>query len=95
MMQEDRSGARGRYFPNRQVWPTKAPTAAPAISGSARRMRRYRARKKKGVRCFQMRVTDEALDIFVRRGFLSAAKRDDPEAIQAAFYALCNAALSR
>ena len=92
-MQDDRSAAGGRYFPKHQGWRTKPPTAAPVLSGSARRMRRYRARKKKGVRCFQMRVADEALDIFVRRGFLRAASRNDPAAIEAAFYALCNVGL--
>jgi hypothetical protein len=57
-------------------------------------MRRHRARKKQGVRCFQMRVSNETLDVFVRRGFLSSARREDPDAIEAAFYALCNVGLA-
>ena len=64
-----------------------------AISPAAQRMRRYRKRKKQGVRCFRMRVSNETLDVFVRRGVLSAASRNDPAAIEAAFYALCNLGL--
>jgi hypothetical protein len=68
-------------------------TAPAAISATAQRMRRYRKRKKQGVRCFRMRVSNETLDVFVRRGVLSAASRNDPAAIEAAFYALCNLGL--
>jgi hypothetical protein len=57
-------------------------------------MRRYRARKKQGVRCFQMRVSNDTLDVFVHRGYLSPARRQDPDAIEAAFYALCNVGLA-
>ncbi len=60
-------------------------TAPAAISAAAQRMRRYRKRKKQGMRCFRMRVTSETLDVFVRRGFLSGASRNDPAAIEAAF----------
>jgi hypothetical protein len=84
----------GRFFPKHQGR-TQVPTAAPASSGSARRMRRHRARKKQGVRCFQIRVSNETLDVFVRRGYLSQTRRQDPDAIEAAFYALCNVGLSR
>ncbi len=73
-----------------EVRPQIAPST---ISAAARRMRRYRKRKKKGVRCFKMRVSNETLEVFVRRGFLSAAGRNDPAAIEAAFYALCNVGL--
>jgi hypothetical protein len=67
--------------------------ASAALSAAAQRMRRYRKRKKQGVRCFRMWVSNETLDVFVRRGVLSAASRNDPAAIEAAFYALCNIGL--
>ena len=39
------------------------------------------------------RVSNETLDVCVRRGVLSAANRNDPAAIEAAFYALCDVGL--
>jgi hypothetical protein len=55
------------------------------------RSRRYRQRRKKGVRCARIRLSEQAIAALVEDGFLPRDKRDN-DAIERAFYAVLNAA---
>ena len=67
-------------------------TMVPAsVSTGAARTRRYRERRKRGVRCARIRLSQQAIAALVEDGFLPRDKCDD-EAIERALYGLLNAA---
>ncbi len=47
-------------------------------TGAARRMRRYRARRRSGSRCFRGDVPREVIDALIRKGWLKADEAADP-----------------
>ncbi len=47
-------------------------------TGAARRMRRLRARRRIGSRCFRGNVPREVIDALVRKGWLKANEAADP-----------------
>ncbi len=47
-------------------------------TGAAARMRRYRARRRIGSRCFRGNVPREVIDALVRKGWLKANEAADP-----------------
>jgi hypothetical protein len=49
--------------------------------GSAERMRRCRARRRAGYRCFMVELHRNEIDTLVRRGLLRADERDDEGAV--------------
>ena len=53
---------------------------------AAERMRRYRERKKSGLRCLLVEVHDDEVRELETRGYLPAGCSDDPEAVAQAFY---------
>jgi hypothetical protein len=55
--------------------------AAPAAAGSAERMRRCRARRRAGFRCFTVELHRSEIDTLTRRGLLRADERDDDGAV--------------
>jgi hypothetical protein len=55
------------------------------------RMRRYRERRKQGVRCVQIKLTDHAIRAMVENGFLEPGRLGQRD-IELGFYALLNAA---
>ena len=61
-----------------------AETSPPTIerSAAALRMQRYRARRRKGVRCLLIELREAEIDQFVRRRRLSPGDREDPEALR-------------
>jgi hypothetical protein len=65
-------------------------TPSPVSTGAAR-ARRYRQRRKNGVRCVRIRLSEQAIAALVEDGFLPRDKRDN-DAIERAFYGLLNAA---
>jgi hypothetical protein len=56
-------------------------------------MRRYRARRKDGVRCVRIRMSDQALQALVEGGFLAAGRHHDAD-VERAIYGLLNMAHS-
>jgi hypothetical protein len=52
-----------------------------ARAGSAERMRRCRARRRAGFRCFTVELHRGEIDTLVHRGFLLAHERDDEGAV--------------
>jgi hypothetical protein len=65
--------------------------AAPTPSLGAIRARRYRDRRKDGIRCARIRFSQQALATLVEGGFLPAAESQDNAAIERAVYGLLNA----
>jgi hypothetical protein len=66
---------------------TNPPTAAPAArSAAAERMRRYRERRRGGLRCLTIELRGTEIDALARNGFLKADARNDPYAIEVALY---------
>jgi hypothetical protein len=50
----------------------------------AERMRAYRHRRRRGVRCFEMQLGRAELNGLVAKGYLSSDKRGDRQAIESA-----------
>ena len=65
-------------------------TSAPALSPGAARARRYRQRKRAGERCFQMHLTNAAVDALVQFDLLKPDQCGDPEAVRNAVLVLCH-----
>jgi hypothetical protein len=51
---------------------------------AAERMRRHRDRRRSGMRCVTIRLTDAEIDGLVAGGYLGADERDDKSVVQAA-----------
>jgi hypothetical protein len=60
---------------------------ATALSAAAHRMRHYRWRRQKGLRCLLIDLHTSEIDALVRRGFLPAETRSSARAIREALYA--------
>jgi hypothetical protein len=58
-----------------------APKAPPT---AAERMRTYRARRRRKLRCVRVTLANCEIDCLVRRGHLQQEDRDDPKALEAA-----------
>jgi hypothetical protein len=58
--------------------PLRSPSAA------AERMRQYRKRQRKGLRCVRIQLDATELDVLVRRRYLEAKDRDNAKAVQIA-----------
>ena len=70
---------------------TQAPDKAAATTHGARaaaaeRMRRCRARRRAGFRCFTVELHDGEIEALVRRGLLRVDDREDPDAVVTALY---------
>jgi hypothetical protein len=57
-----------------------------SISGAAERMRRYRERRRSGLRCLNIELRETEIDTLIRKGLLNQETRNDPEAIRNALY---------
>jgi hypothetical protein len=55
-----------------------------APSPAAERMRQYRKRQRKGLRCVRIQLDATEIDVLVRKGYLKAKDRDDARAVQTA-----------
>ena len=53
---------------------------------AAERMRRYRERRREGMRCQWIELRDTEIDALVKRGLLKAETRNDQNAIADALY---------
>jgi len=61
------------------------PSTAPR-SAVAERMRRYRERRRDGLRCLMIELRETEIDALARNGFLKVDARNDPYSIQMALY---------
>ena len=62
-------------------------TVSPATrSAAAERMRRYRERRRQGLRSVTLDIHDGEIDALARRGFLKADARNDLRSIEMALY---------
>ena len=64
---------------------TNPPTAAPTTcSAAAERMRRYRERRRDGLRCLTIELRETEIDVLIGK---KAVARNDEDAIRDALYA--------
>ena len=71
------------------------PTTGPvALSPAAERMRLFRERKRKGLRCVTIEVHEDEIDALVRMGLLAPEMRNDANAIIEAMYAFFDRTLN-
>lgn len=63
-------------------------------SSAAERMKLYRERKKKGMRCLTIELRETEIDALIIKGFLTADTRNDAEAIIDALYAFLDRELT-
>jgi hypothetical protein len=56
------------------------------ISGAAERMRRYRERRRNGLRCLNIELRATEIDTLIRKGLLKTETRNDSNAIRKALY---------
>ena len=55
-------------------------------SPAAERMRQHRERRRQGLRCLMIEISETEIDGFVRMGLLNPELRDDAEAVSVALY---------
>jgi hypothetical protein len=60
---------------------------------AAERMRLYRERRRQGLRCLMIEISETEIDAFVHMGLLKTELRDDGEAVGAALYEHLNRTL--
>ena len=66
-----------------------------ARAGAAERMRRYRQRRRAGLRCYRLELRASEIDALVRRGLLLATERTNRNAIIKAMYSFLDGTLGR
>jgi hypothetical protein len=72
------------------------PSTEPAApSAAAKRMRRYRQRRRDGLRCLMIELRETEIDTLIRNGLLAAESRHDYESVQSALYAFLDRALGK
>jgi hypothetical protein len=64
-------------------------------SPAADRMRRYRERRRDGLRCIMIQLRETEIDVLVRKGLLNQGRRDDPKAIVKALHTHLDRTLGR
>jgi hypothetical protein len=62
-----------------------------ARSPDAERMRRYRQRRRSGLRCVTIQLSQTEIGALIRKGFLKSEMRNDESAIRDALYAFYTA----
>ena len=68
---------------------------APAVrSAAAERMRQHRERRRQGLHCLIIEISETEIDAFVHMGLLKAELRDDSEAVCVALYEHLNRTLN-
>ena len=70
-----------------QMTPTPPTTEPVARSLAAERMRLFRERRRKGLRCLTIELHEDEIDALVRMGLLTPEMRNDANAIIEAMYA--------
>ena len=70
------------------------PTEVEGLTPAALRMRLYRDRRRKRLRCLTIELRETEIDTLVQRGLLSREMRNDLTAIRAAFYGFLDETLN-
>ena len=55
-------------------------------SGAAERMRRYRHRRRRGLRCFVIELSEAEVNALIRKGLLKTKRRNHLSAVRGALY---------
>ena len=66
-----------------------------SISPAAERMRRHRARRRRGLRLVQVQLHEFEVDALIGSGWLEERSRDDPNAVVNALHRLFDRVFSR
>ena len=66
--------------------PTPPTTGPVALSPAAERMRLFRERRRKGLRCVTIELHEDEIDALVRKGLLNVEMRNDASAACKALY---------
>src|SRR5215211_2920833 len=85
-----RAGRRQGAPPMAQGTQTRAgpPTTEPiARSDASERMRLYRERRRRGLRCVTIQLRETEIDALIRKGLLRAETRNDQSALRKALHA--------
>jgi hypothetical protein len=71
------------------------PETKPLLSNSpvAERARRYRARKRAGLRCLPIELRNAEIDALIAKGLLKPQQRDDDDEVREGLYAHLDASL--
>ena len=79
------TGASSRTAPPRVLKPSRT-TGVPVrlLSPSAKRMREYRRRRRRGMRCVTVQVSEADIEALVAKGYLAPSGRAEANAIQEA-----------
>jgi hypothetical protein len=67
--------------------PTPPTTGPVALSPAAERMRLFRERRRKGLRCVTIELHEDEIDALVRMGLLNVEMRNDANSVIEAMYA--------
>ena len=70
-----------------EMTPSPPTTGPVALSPAAERMRLFRERKRKGLRCVTVELHEDEIDALVRMGLLNVEMRYDANSIIEAMYA--------
>ena len=72
------------------------PKKMPALSSApaAERMRRYRKRRRRGMRCLRVQIHVTEIDALIRKKYLDQQSRDDLKAVEYAIRTAVLAALA-
>ena len=65
----------------------------PSRTAAAERMRRYRQRRRDGLRCLMIELRETEIDALMKKGLLPPENRQDYESVQLALYAFLDHAL--
>ena len=65
----------------------------PSRSPAAERMRRYRQRRRDGMRCFTVEIRETEIDALIRKGLLKQESRNNCNEILHGLYAVLEQAL--
>ena len=69
-----------------EMTPTSPTTGPVSLSPAAERMRLFRERRRKGLRCVTIELHEDEIDVLVRKGLLNAEMRNDPISVCKALY---------
>jgi hypothetical protein len=67
--------------------PPLGSSSSGSSSPAAERMRRYRQRRRNGLRCLTIQLRETEIDGLIRRGLLKVEERNELSAVRESFYA--------
>jgi hypothetical protein len=73
---------------------TESLTSTSTLSPAAERMRRYRDRRNKKLRCLTIELREIEIDSLIRKGLLNREMRNDPIAVRDALHSFMDLTLN-